>query len=279
MHLVEIDYNMRLWTNQGLLPLYPSLMSSMGDHISYAFVRSWELKFLSHDQWCLFIQLWKHWWVNLEESGYQCWHSFFLGWDMFLISCELWFIIVLGWLGGWKKLLPISFSCSWKLLCYASSYVTQSIRWWFAVLQKEKTSQESWRWRKSLRWHRYGCLLLSFHGISYSIMSHFGFSCSLKTIDQNCLGTMMSWLSCMPENQAFFFLSMVYTSETWMKKNIRHLATKWNVALVIIWFIFFRSGVHTHISPVKIEKLSVQPPSLLFQLIIVTSPFFFSFSL
>lgn len=104
----------------------------------------------------------------------------FLGWDMFLISCELWFVIVLGWLGGWKKLLPISFSCSWKLLCYASSYVTQPIRWWFAVLQKEKTSQESWRWRKNLWRRRYGCSLLIFHGISYSIMSHIGFSSSFR---------------------------------------------------------------------------------------------------
>jgi len=130
----------------------------------------------------------------------------FLGWDMFLISCKPWFAIVLGWLGGWKKLLPISFSCSWKLLCYASSYVTQPIRWWFAVLQKEKTSQESWRWRKNLWRHRYGCSLLSFHGIPYSIMSHIGLFFFLqKAIDQNFQGTMMSWLSCMPENQTFFF--------------------------------------------------------------------------
>lgn len=190
--------------------------------------------------WYLLISIVK----TLMGEPWGVWISvlafFFLGWDMLLISCEPWFVIVLGWLGGWKKLLPISFSCSWKLLCYASSYVTQPIKWWFAVLQKEKTSQQSWRWRKNLWWHRYGCWLLSFHGISYSIMSHIGFS-SQKAIDPNCQGTMMSWLSCMPENQAFY---QWYTCQKHGWKKIGYLATKCCPHYNLV--NLFSSSVHTH---------------------------------
>lgn len=230
MHLGEIDSNVWLWTNgvyfhciqvwchvweiTYLMPLVICIEICFSTCFTLLDHESWN--FFHIITWYLLISIVK----TLMGEPWGVWISvlafFFLGWDMLLISCELWFVIGLGWLGGWKKLLPISFSCSWKLLCYASSYVTQPIRWWFAVLQKEKTSQQSWRWRKNLWWHRYGCWLLSFHGISYSIMSKYWLFFSEShwpklPRNHDVMIELHAWKSS--------FLSMVYMSETWMKKN------------------------------------------------------------
>lgn len=155
----------------------------------------------------------EHWavWISVLRFLFPC-----------LTYVQPWFIVVLGWLGEWKKLLANTFSRSWKFLCYASSYVTQPIRWRFAVLQKEKTCQESWRWSENLWRHRYAFLLPGIQGICIPSCHILAFLIPSENHHLNCQGTIMSWPNWIPETfgYLFFFLNQWHGYERHGRKMI-----------------------------------------------------------